>query len=567
MLYSKLAELYENLGNTTKRLEKIEILSKFLEYLSEKDKDILYLLNGEIYPTYDERKIGISNQLVIKAISKASGNSPDKVVQEWKKMGDLGKVAEKLINTKKQSTLFLKSHLTTDKVIENLRKLPELEGEGTIEKKLILITELLISASPIEALYIVRTLLGDLRIGIQESTIRESLAKAFFNSDKESSKIIQEAIDHSNDLAKVFLISKKGKISEFDKISLEVGKPIKAMLAQKVKNIEEGFKAVGKPCAIEYKYDGFRLIIHKKDSKIKLFTRKLENVTKQFPEAVEYIQKYVRGESFILDSEAIGYNKKTKEYTPFQAISQRIRRKYNIEKIREELPIEINVFDILYYNGKSLIKEPFEKRTQLIRKIIKETPYKIVSSKQIITDDLNKAEEFYKKALKDNQEGIIMKNLSTAYQPGNRVGHMLKVKPSEKDLDLVITGAEYGTGKRSGWLSSFILSCMGKEEQEFLEIGRVGTGIKEKDEQEGVSFNELNDLLKPLIIKEQGKDVKIKPKIIVAVTYQEIQESPNYSSGWALRFPRITSLRPDKHLSEIASLQEIEKEVKGQKSN
>ena len=567
MLYSKLAELYENLGNTPKRLEKIEILSKFLEYLSEKDKDILYLLNGEIYPTYDERKIGISNQLVIKAISKASGNSPDKVVQEWKKIGDLGKVAEKLINTKKQSTLFLKSHLTTDKVIENLRKLPELEGEGTIEKKLILITELLVSASPIEALYIVRTLLGDLRIGIQESTIRESLAKAFFNSDKESSKIIQEAIDHSNDLAKVFLISKKGKISEFDKISLEVGKPIKAMLAQKVKNIEEGFKAVGKPCAIEYKYDGFRLIIHKKDSKIKLFTRKLENVTKQFPEAVEYIQKYVRGESFILDSEAIGYNKKTKEYTPFQAISQRIRRKYNIEKIREELPIEINVFDILYYNGKSLIKEPFEKRTQLIRKIIKETPYKIVSSKQIITDDLNKAEEFYKKALKDNQEGIMMKNLSTAYQPGNRVGHMLKVKPSEKDLDLVITGAEYGTGKRSGWLSSFILSCMGKEEQEFLEIGRVGTGIKEKDEQEGVSFNELNDLLKPLIIKEQGKDVKIKPKIIVAVTYQEIQESPNYSSGWALRFPRITSLRPDKHLSEIASLQEIEKEVKGQKSN
>ncbi len=567
MLYSKLAELYENLGNTTKRLEKIEILSKFLEYLSEKDKDILYLLNGEIYPTYDERKIGISNQLVIKAISKASGNSPDKVVQEWKKIGDLGKVAEKLINTKKQSTLFLKSHLTTDKVIENLRKLPELEGEGTIEKKLILITELLVSASPIEALYIVRTLLGDLRIGIQESTIRESLAKAFFNSDKESSKIIQEAIDHSNDLAKVFLISKKGKISEFDKISLEVGKPIKAMLAQKVKNIEEGFKAVGKPCAIEYKYDGFRLIIHKKDSKIKLFTRKLENVTKQFPEAVEYIQKYVRGESFILDSEAIGYNKKTKEYTPFQAISQRIRRKYNIEKIREELPIEINVFDILYYNGKSLIKEPFEKRTQLIRKIIKETPYKIVSSKQIITDNLNKAEEFYKKALKDNQEGIMMKNLSTAYQPGNRVGHMLKVKPSEKDLDLVITGAEYGTGKRSGWLSSFILSCMGKEEQEFLEIGRVGTGIKEKDEQEGVSFNELNDLLKPLIIKEQGKDVKIKPKIVVAVTYQEIQESPNYSSGWALRFPRITSLRPDKHLSEIASLQEIEKEVKGQKSN
>ncbi len=565
MLYNKLAELYESLGNTTKRLEKIDILSKFLEYLNEKDKDVLYLLNGEIYPNYDERKIGISNQLVIKAISKASGNPSDKVIQEWKKIGDLGKVAEKLIHSKKQSTLFTKSHLTTEKVIENLRKLPELEGEGTIEKKLSFITELLTSASPIESLYIVRTLIGDLRIGIQESTIRESLVKAFFNSDKESSKIIQEAIDNSNDLAEIFLISKKGKISEFDKISLEVGKPIKAMLAQKAKNIEEGFKAVGKPCAIEYKYDGFRLIIHKKDSDIKLFTRKLENVTKQFPEAVEYVEKYVKGKSFILDSEAIGYDKKTKEYTPFQAISQRIRRKYDIEKIKEELPIELNVFDILYYDGKSLIKEPFEKRAKLVRKIIKETPYKIIPSKQIITDDLNQAEEFYKKALKDNQEGVMMKNLSTAYQPGNRVGHMLKVKPSEKDLDLVITGAEYGTGKRSGWLSSFILSCKGKEDSEFLEIGKVGTGIKEKDEQEGVSFNELNNLLKPLIMKEQGKDVKIKPKIIVAVTYQEIQQSPNYNSGWALRFPRITALRPDLPLSEIESLEEIEEEVKKQK--
>ena len=566
MLYSKLAELYENLGSTTKRLEKTSILSKFLEYLHEKDKDVLYLLGGNIYPEYDERKIGISSQLVIKAISKASGNPSDKVIQEWKKIGDLGKVAEKLINTKKQSTLFTKSHLTTEKVLENLRKLPELEGEGTIDKKLILIIELLTSASPIESLYLTRTLIGDLRIGIQESTIREALVNAFFNSDKESSKIIQEAIDNSNDLAEIFLISKKQKISEFNKISLEVGKPIKAMLAQKAKNIEEGFKAVGKPCAIEYKYDGFRLIIHKKDSEIKLFTRKLENVTKQFPEAVEYIEKYVKGNSFILDSEAIGYDKKTKEYTPFQAISQRIRRKYDIEKVKQELPIEINVFDILYYNGKSLIKEPFEKRSKIIREIIKETPYKIVSSKQIITDDLNKAEEFYKKALKDNQEGVMMKNLSTAYQPGNRVGHMLKVKPSEKDLDLVITGAEYGTGKRSGWLSSFILSCKGKEDSEFLEIGKVGTGIKEKDEQEGVSFNELNDLLKPLVIKEQGKDVKIKPKVIVAVTYQEIQQSPNYNSGWALRFPRITALRPDKHLSEIASIEEIEEEVKKQKS-
>jgi len=301
MLYSKLAELYESLGSTTKRLEKINILSKFLEYLSEKDKDVLYLLGGNIYPEYDERKIGISNQLAIKAISKASGTPSEKVVQEWKKLGDIGKVAEKLIQSKKQSTLFSKSHLTTTKVLENLRKLPELEGEGTVEKKLNLITELLTAATSLEALYLTRTLIGDLRIGIQESTIRESLVKAFFDSNKESSKIIQDAIDNTNDLVEVFIVAKKQKLSEFDKIELQVGKPIKAMLAQKVKTIEEGFKAVGKPCAIEYKYDGFRLIIHKKDSEIKLFTRKLENVTKQFPEAVEYVNKYVKGK-YVLDN-------------------------------------------------------------------------------------------------------------------------------------------------------------------------------------------------------------------------------------------------------------------------
>ena len=563
MNYLKLSQLYEELSSTTKRLEKIKILSKFLEHVSDKDNEIMYLLQGDIYPEYDEKKIGISNQLAIKAISKATGTDSKKVVQEWKAIGDLGLVAEKFTLHKKQSTLH--SHLlTTEKVLENFRKLPELEGKGTVNKKIGLITELLTSASPIEAKYLVRTLIGDLRIGVQESTIKEALSSAFFNKDKESSRKIQDAIDKSNDVALIFDIAKKGKIKELEKVSLEVGKPIKAMLPKKVTTIKEGFKEVGKPCIIEYKYDGFRTIIHKQGDKILLFTRSLENVTKQFPEIVEYIKKYVKGESFILDSEAVGYDKKTKEYKPFQHISQRIKRKYNIEKLQKELPVEVNVFDILYYKGKSLLKEPFEKRTAIVRKIVENHPYKIICSKQITTSDEKKAKEFYKEALKDNQEGIMIKNMKSSYRPGRRVGNMVKMKPEEKDLDLVITGAEYGTGKRSGWLSSFILSC--REEEKYLEIGKVGTGIKEKKEQ-GISFEELTKLLKPLITKEKGKDVKMKPKIVVTVTYQEIQKSPNYNSGFALRFPRFTALRPDKPLSEIASLKEIEKDFEKQKRN
>jgi len=565
MRYLKLAELYDAVSSTTKRLEKIKILSDFLKHLDVSDREVLYLLLGNIYPDYDERKIGISSQLAIKAISKAVGADKEKVVKEWKSIGDLGKVAEKLTKNKKQHTL--ESHiLTTEKVLDNLKKLPALEGKGTVDKKISLITELLTSASPIEALYLVRTLIGDLRIGIQVSTIRESMANAFFKDEKEGAKKVQEAIDKSNDVASVFDIVKRGKMNELGKVKIEIGKPIKAMLAQKAKNVKEGFDAVGRPCAIEYKYDGFRLIIHKKGDQIILFTRRLENVTKQFPEVADFIRKYVKADSAILDSEAVGFDKKTKEYKPFQSISQRIRRKYDIEKLREELPVEINVFDILYYNGKSLLNEPFKKRTELIRKIIEPHPYKIIHSKQIITDDEKKANEFYKKALKDNQEGVMMKNLEAEYNPGSRVGHMLKIKPEERDFDLVITGGEYGTGKRSGWISSFIISCFDKNKNKFLEIGKVGTGFKEKTE-EGVSFDELTKKVKPLITEEKGKNVKIKPKIVISVTYQEIQKSPTYSSGFALRFPRFTSLRPDRSPSDVATLKEIENDFENQKRN
>jgi len=567
MKYKKLAELYDSLSATTKRLEKTDILSKFLEEISEEDKDILYLLLGDIYPEYSEKKIGISNQLAIQAITKSTGIGKDRVVKEWKSIGDLGKVAEKLVSQKKQSTLQGYHVLTTEKVLENLRKLPELEGKGTVGKKLSLITELLTSATPVESLYLVRTLIGDLRIGVQESTIRDAIARAFFNDEKETIDKIQRALDRTNDLSLVFNMAKTKRIDKLKEVHLEVGKPIKVMLAQKATSIKEGFEMVGKPCAIEYKYDGFRLLIHKKGKEVILFTRRLENVTKQFPEVVEYLHKYVKGNSFILDSEAVGYDKKTKEYQSFQHISQRIRRKYDIEKLKEELPVEVNVFDILYYNGKSQIDEPYEKRAKLIREIVKNQHYKIISSKMIVTDNEKKAEEFYKKALKDRQEGVMMKNLKAEYQPGRRVGHMIKVKPEERDLDLVITGAEYGAGKRSGWMSSFILSC--SDGEKFLEIGKMGTGIKEKSAEEvgGTSFAELTEMIKPLIIEEKGKSVKIKPKIVVSVTYQEIQRSPNYNSGWALRFPRFVALRPDKKSSQVSRLKEIEKDFAEQKRN
>ncbi len=564
MKYLKLAEIYEKLSSTTKRLEKIEILSEFLKTIKNEDSEILYLLQGEIYPEYDERKIGISDQLVIKALSKSTGISKEKITKEWKKIGDLGEVSKKLISQKKQTTLFSTSILTTTKILENLRKLPTLEGKGTVTKKLSLIVELYANSTPLESLYLTRTLLGDLRIGVQESTIKYSILKAFFNNNKNYEENLQRAIDRSNDLEEVFKIAKTKNPKELNKIKLQVGKPIKAMLAEKAKNIEDAFEHLGKPLAIEYKYDGFRLLIHKKENQIILFTRRLENVTKQFPEVEKYVKDFIKGNSFIIDAEAVGYNKKTKKYTDFQEISQRIRRKYKIEDLQNKLPVEITTFDILYYNGKSMLDTPFEERAKFLRSIVKDTPYKLITSKFKITSSKKEIEEFYKKALRDRQEGIMLKKLDAKYKPGRRVGQMLKLKPESNDLDLVITGGEWGNGKRSGWLSSLNLSCKGEEG--YLEIGKVGTGIAEKETIDNkITFENLTNLLKPLITKEKGKEVIIKPKIIVTVTYQDIQKSPNYKSNWALRFPRILALREDKPLSEIATLEEIETAFKNSK--
>lgn len=581
MLYSELAEIYEQLESTSKRLGKTAILAQlFRKAKPDEMQEIAYLAQGTVFPSYDEREMGISSQLTIKAISVATGIASAEIEKKWKSVGDLGKVAEQFVAKKKQSTLFA-NKLTTRKVFENLRKVAEITGQGTVDKKIALVAELLTAASPLEARYIMRTVLEELRIGVGEGAVRDAIVWAFFSdkidlqyNKKETSieiknreeyekyaNAVQEAYDLANDFGAVLIAARKG-LQELGEVKLQPGRPIKVMLALKVKTIQEAFETVGKPAAFEYKYDGFRLMITKDEKgSIKLFTRRLDDVTKQFPEVVEYVRKYVKGSSFILDSEGVGFDPKKLRYRPFQEISQRIKRKYEISRMQHELPVEVNIFDILYYEGKNLIKKPFVERRKLLERIIKNEKWKLKVAKQIITDSEQEAEEFYHEAVKEGEEGVMIKNLFAPYKPGARVGHMLKLKPELNTFDLVIVGAEYGTGKRGGWLSSFILAC--QHEGKLLEIGKVGTGIKEKEEQ-GLSFIELTKMLKPLIIGEHARGVKVKPEVVVEVTYQEIQKSPTYSSGFALRFPRVTRLRPDRSVRDIAFLYEVKREYEMQ---
>ena len=383
MEYAKLVKIYGELEKTAKRLEKTYVISEFLKDTGEDDvKVIVLLLQGRLFPHWDTREIGVASKIVIKAISKATGISAAQIENEWRRKGDLGIVTEEFIGKKKQATL-VTHELTVAKVFENLRKLAGLEGIGTVEKKISLIAELLTSAKPAEAKYITRTVLGDLRIGVGEGSLRDAIVWAFFwdkigvKYNKEEKNIdvedraeynkyadaVQNAYDITNDFSAVAESAKKG-LKSLGETALSVGRPIKVMLALKVKDINDGFERCGKPAEFEYKLDGFRIQAHKKGKEITLYTRRLENVTRQFPEVVGFIKDNVKGDEFIIDSEAVGYDPKTGKYMPFQNVSQRIKRKYDIADMARKLPVELNIFDILYYGGKNLLNEDFEKRRE-----------------------------------------------------------------------------------------------------------------------------------------------------------------------------------------------------------
>jgi len=550
MDYKEISEVYEKLESTSSRLEKTKIVSDFLRKIHKDElKDIIYLLEGRIFPAWDERKIGFSSRSMLKAISVASGHSFEKVESLFNKKGDLGIVAEELMKNKRQATFHSKKLIVKD-VLENVRKLAELEGAGTVNKKVGLVTELLGNATPEEAKYAVKTVLENLRVGVSEGIIRDSIAEAF-NIDVNE---IEKIGDYNADYGEVAVLAKEGNL---ESIKLKPGIPFKLMLALPAENAKKVFEDLGKIVQFEYKLDGFRMTIHNDGKKIVLFTRRLENVTKQFPDVIEIAKKHINGKNYIVDCEAVGFDKDKKKYLPFQNVSQRIKRKYDIEQMAKKFPVELNVFDVIYHNGKNLMSTPLKERRELLEKIIDEKKWNIVLTKKLVTDDEKKVGNFFNDALENAMEGLMAKNYEGNYVPGRYVKGWMKLKNVLEPLDVVIVGAEHGEGKRAGWLTSYIIAI--KKGDEFKEIGKVSSGVKEKEA--NLTYWKMTQMLNPLIIKgsEKGKSVRVKPKIIIEVTYEEIQKSPKSSSGWSLRFPRVIRLRNDKPLSEISDIEMVKR--------
>lgn len=562
MRYSELAAIYEKLEKESGKLKKAEIIAGLLKdsptVLLPK---IVLLLNGRVFPLWDERQIGVANQMMIRALAKATGFSSEKVSEKFAKIGDFGLVAENFIEHKKQIS-FAKKYLTVDEVFENLQDIAEQTGAGSQERKINFIVELLAQAKPKEALYLTRTILEQLRVGVAEGIVRDAIASAF----KIDVDVVEAAWFMRPDYGVIAEIAKEKGEAGLKKIKLELGTPLMVQLAEKSPSLEDALKSF-EHLELEIKYDGARTIIHKNGNKIKLYTRRLEEITNAFPDIVELCKKNIKADKAIVDGETIAIDPKTGKPQPFQMLSQRIRRKYDIEKTIKQIPVQVNLFDVIYADGKEFFDCPLSERRKVLISIVREVKGKFQVAESLQPKNLNEAEKFYKASLAKGEEGVIVKNLDAKYTPGRRVaGGWLKVKPTMENLDLVIIGATCGTGKRTGWLGSFFLGIRDEDSGKFLECGMLGTGIKEKKTNpEDLTLEEMTGLLKPYIIDQKGSEVKIKPRIVIEVAYEEIQKSPNYASGWALRFPRFVRLRGDKgpeeadDLKRLKALAEIQK--------
>ena len=553
MLYQILADYYERLEATSKKLEKRDILAELYRKSGEDLAKVVLLSSGTVFPVGEP--LGIAREMMRRIITKTYGAPEGDVIKKFKKTGDLGLAAEFFAEHRKQRLLG-KKELTIKHVFENLRRLPEITGAGSQERKIALVSELLSHSSPKEARYIVRTILGDMRIGVAAGIVRDAIAKTFDKNAKE----IEHVYDVLGDYGRVAEMARKGML----KAEIQLGNPIRVMLAGRAPDLKTAMDEFENP-ALEFKYDGFRVAVHKDNNDIKIFSRRLEDVTNQFPDIVQWSKEDIKAKTCIVEGEALAINAKTEKPKPFQVLSRRIQRKYEIEKMVKEIPVQVNLFDLIYFNGESWMKRPLKERWKKLGEIIKETK-RFGLANHIETKDFNRANEFYKSALNAGQEGVIVKNLDAHYQPGRRVGYWLKVKEILEPLDLVVTGAEWGEGKRAKWLGSFILAAYDPKTGRFLETGRMASGLIEKEgEKDLPTMEELTKRLKDLIISEEGKIVKVKPEIVVEVGYEEIQKSPKYPTGYALRFPRILRLRPDRSANDCATLKEIDKLYKLQR--
>ena len=572
MRYRIVADTYESLELTSKRLEMTSILTTLLKQTSISNIDkIIYLTQGKLKPEHEGIEIGISDKLALKAIHLTSGKNSIELENEYNKVGDIGKVAEIASKSKPQSVLFSEP-LTVERVYETLEKISNVTGSKSIETKIRYLNNIIADSEPIEAKYIMRTVVGKLRLGIADQTVLDALAEAF-TEDKKNKKELESAYNITSDLGKIANIVASNGLKAVKELKLKVGNPVRPMLAERLSSANEIIEKIGE-CAIEYKLDGERLQIHKSKDETKIYSRRLENITIQYPDVIKIVNNQIRAKEVIVEAEAVAINSKTKEYLPFQELMHR-RRKHGIEKAIKQYPISLNFFDVLYCDNNEIMNESYSNRRKILEGIVKvDEDVKVVPSK--ISDDPEEIEEFMENAIKDGCEGLVAKKLSSKYRAGAREYSWIKLKRDYKNsiedsFDLVIIGAFYGKGKRAGKYGTYLLAVYDKENDLFRSITKIGSGFTDEDLEEFPKILEKDKINN----KHQKVDSNIKadvwfiPNMVIEIIASEITLSPIHTcsinnirkgSGLALRFPKFKGkIRKDKSPKDATESKEVEK--------
>jgi len=548
--FHQFATVCERIENISSSLAITQEVATFLRTLDEGELAVCpLLLMGTVFAEWKGLELGVGKSLLYTALSTASGWSPHKLDELLREIGDIGRMAEEALKNRTQRTLLStfgsEGALSVLEVYDVLERIARAEGKGSQGQKVRHLEYLFSSCSPLEARYLARLVMGEMRIGVGEGIVRDAIAQAF----DVSSEDVERAYMFTGDLGEVAVLAMKGGGEGLKNVKIRLFRPIRVMLAQIAPSISAAFEEM-KEAAVEWKYDGARVQVHKKDGEIRIFSRRLEEVTRPLREVADALQSCIDAKEAVLDGEAVAYDPSGRPRA-FQYVLRRFRRKYEIEKKSEEIPIHLFLFDCLHVDGRLLIDEPLTERRRMLEGIVRDS--EVVSvAKQVLTSDDEEASTVYHEALDAGHEGIMLKKPSSPYIPGRRGKHWLKVKPLMETLDLVVVGADWGEGKRAHFLSSYYLACIEDDTGRLLEVGKVATGTTEEQ------LSEITEMLKPLIISEEGTYVKLEPVKVFEVAYEEIQRSPNYPSGYALRFPRFVRVREDKSPEEADTLSRIE---------
>ena len=571
MDFSIVAEIFEKMENTTKRIELTNILVELLKKTPKKIiPNAVYLLQGIIRPNFEGVELGIAEKLAIRAISKSSGLSIKKIEDDYRKVGDLGLTASNILKLKTQTT-FTAEKITLERVYETLFKIAKLEGKGSQDLKMKHISSLLNDATPLEAKFVLKILLGTLRLGVAENTVMDALAIAF-TGKKENKERIENAYNVSSDLGKVSQMVATNGIDGIKKFKISLFSPIRPMLADRVKSEKEAIKKMPELFSAEYKLDGERVQIHKQANKIILFSRRLENITQYYPDIVENIGKSLNVHEGVFEAEIVPINENTGEFLPFQELMHR-RRKYKLEQAVSQYPITVNFFDVLYFDKKDCLNLEYSERRKILEQIIHEDNFSKLVPMLFVKNE-NEIEDFLENSINAGCEGLMLKTPSAPYRAGTRGSNWLKLKREYRNelgdsFDLIVIGAYFGRGRRTGLYGTLLLATYNPEKDNFPSICKVGTGFTDEslDQLYQILSNKVTLKKNPRIVSEMEADIWFEPELVLEIVASEITLSPIHktgldlirkSSGFALRFPKFTGkIRYEKAVEDASTVEEV----------